>query len=116
MGIDFLRRSAPSFHRALDRQAVALRTPTLFSSDIPDVARTASADICDAAPVGVGERLLIRVLDQKLVGQRENLVVLQFENPPAEYLARVQAGAGVELGEVKAIRPLSGVAEVALCD
>ena len=46
MGVDFLKRANKSFHRALDRREVELRTPTLFTSDIPSLARSASADIC----------------------------------------------------------------------
>jgi predicted RNA-binding protein with EMAP domain len=116
MGIDFLRRTAPSFHRALDRQAVALRTPTLFTSDIPSVARTASADICGGSQVEIGERVLLRLMNDKLVAQRDNLVVAEFANPPREYVSRIQRGAGVGLGEVKAVRVLSGEVEVALCE
>lgn len=116
MGIDFLRRAAPAFHRALDRQAIALRTPTLFTSDIPVVARTASADLCEGSQVELGERLVLRLLDKKLVAQRDNHIVAEFANPPAEYVGRVEAGGSFELGEVKAVRPLSGEVEVAFCD
>ncbi len=31
MGLDFIKKAAPAFHKVLDRRAVALRTPTLFS-------------------------------------------------------------------------------------
>ena len=40
MGLDFIRKAAPTFHKALDRRAVELRTPTLFNRDIPSVARS----------------------------------------------------------------------------
>ena len=116
MGVDFLRRCAPSFHRALDRQMIALRTPTLFSSDISCVARTADANICKGCQIEVAERLLLRIQGEKLVAQRDNMVVAEFSNPPSEYFTRIQMSGGVELGEVKAVRPLSGVAEVAFCE
>ncbi|MEQ8694885.1 MAG: hypothetical protein RIC85_06215 [Gammaproteobacteria bacterium] len=116
MGIDFLRRAAPSFHRALDRQAIALRTPTLFTSDIPMVARTASADLCVGSQVYIGERVVLRLLDKKLVAQRDNHVIAEFANPPAEYVARVEAGGSFEVGEVKSIRSLSEEVEVAFCE
>jgi hypothetical protein len=116
MGIDFLRRSAPSFHRALDRQAVALRTPTLFTSDVASVARTASAEVCAGERIQAGEHLLLRIMNEKLIAQRDNLVVAEFTNPPREFVSRIQNGAGVELGEVKAVRVLSGEVEVAFCE
>jgi hypothetical protein len=59
VGVDFLRKTAPSFKKALDRRAIELRTPTLFSHDIPLVARTAAAEICNGSPFTIGETLLL---------------------------------------------------------
>jgi hypothetical protein len=116
MGLDFLRRTAPSFTRALDRQMVELRTPTLFASDIRCMARTAAADVRSGATIAQGERLIIRLQGDKLVAQRENFVVAEFCNPPREYISRVQNSGGVELGEVKSVHQISGVVEVELCE
>jgi hypothetical protein len=116
MGLDFVRKAAPSFNRALDRRAVDLRTPTLFSRDIPVVSRTAAAEICHASRFAIGEKLLLRVANSKLIAQRDNLVVAEFPNPPAEFMNRIQAGAGVELGEVKAIHALSERVEIGFCE
>jgi hypothetical protein len=115
MGLDFLRRVAPAFHRALDRRAVELRTPTLFVRDIPELARTASADICRNAKVETGEKLLLRLMDEKLIAQRDNLVVAEFSNPPSEFVNRIRTGAGVEIGEVRTVHSLSQVVEIGFC-
>jgi hypothetical protein len=112
MGLDFIRKAAPSFHRALDRRAVDLRTPSLFVRDIPVVARSASAEICHGSRFKLGERLLLRVIANKLVAQRDNLVVAEFPSPPAEFLNQVQSGAGVGQGEVRAIHKLSDRVEI----
>ncbi len=116
MGLDFIRKAAPTFHRALDRRAVELRTPTLFVRDLPEVARTASAEICGGSRFTAGEKLLLRVIDNKLIGQRDNLVVAEFTSPPAEFLNRIVTGAGVELGEVKAVHALSQTVEIGFCE
>ena len=116
MGLDFVRKAAPAFNRALDRRAVELRTPTLFSRDIPVVSRTAAADICHASRFTLGEKLLLRISNSKLIAQRENMIVAEFPNPPAEFMNRIQAGAGVELGEVKAVHTLSESVEIGFCE
>lgn len=116
MGADFLRRCAPTFHKTLDRRAVELRTPTLFTSDVTCVARTASADIYRGAELHPGERVLLRSMGEKLVAQRDNAVVAELPNPPAEYRNFVQAGGGIAGAEVKVVHPLSGTAEIAICE
>jgi hypothetical protein len=116
VGIDFLKKTAPSFHRALDRRAVELRTPTLFSDDVPTVSRTACAELRDGATMTIGEHALLRIVGDKLVVQRDNFVVAEFPSAPGDFLARVQSGAGVEIGEVMAVRSISGEVEISLCD
>jgi hypothetical protein len=116
MGVDLLRKIAPGFERALDRRAVALRTPTLFSRDVPLVARTAKADICNDAAFSPGEKVLLRLLEGKLIVQRENLLVAEFTNPPAEFFNQVRSGAGVGEGEIKAVLSLSQTVEIAFCE
>lgn len=116
MGLDFVRKAAPAFNRALDRRAVELRTPTLFSRDVAVVGRTAAAEICHKSRFTIGEKLLLRVTENKLIAQRDNLVVAEFPNPPAEFLNRIQSGAGVEMGEVKAIHAISERVEIGFCE
>jgi hypothetical protein len=116
MGLDFIRKTAPTFKRALDRRAVALRSPKLFGRDIPLVARSARANVCHGAKLKPREKLLLRVIDTKLIAQRENVVVAEFPNPPAELLNQVQCGAGIEEAEVKSVHPLSETVEIAICE
>jgi hypothetical protein len=116
MGVDFISKAAPSFKKALDRRAVELRTPTLFSRDIPLVARTASADICKGSAFAVGESLLLRIIDNRVIAQRGNLVVANFTKPPDEFLNQIQSGAGVALGRVTAIHTLSEKVEIGFCE
>jgi hypothetical protein len=67
MGLDFIRRTTPTFVRVLDRRAVEMRTPKLFSRDMPIVSRTAIADVCGGAKVAQGERVLLRMMKGKVV-------------------------------------------------
>ena len=116
MGLDFLRRMSPSFTRVLDRRAVELRTPNLFSRDVPIVSRTASADICGNAKISEGEKVLVRVMNDKVVVQRDSLVIAQCANPPAEFISHLRAGAGVASGEIKSLQPISQTIEIKFCD
>jgi len=116
MGLDFIRRCAPTFHRALDRRAIELNTPTLFSNDVNCVARTAEAELRNGHAVTAGERMFLRLQGEKLVLQRANVVVAELKNPPVEFSNFVHAGCGIAGAEIKAVHSLSGVAEVSLCE
>src|SRR6202023_3146815 len=87
MGVDFIKKAAPTFHKALDRRAVELRTPTLFNRDIPSIARSASAEICQGSSITPGEQVHLRILNNKLIAQRDNVVVDLFARRNAGPLA-----------------------------
>jgi hypothetical protein len=116
MGLDFIRATRPSFNRVLDRRLVEMHTPTLFKSDLSIVSRTASAEICGGATVVVGEKVLLRVLKNKVIVQRDNLVIAECVNAPAEFFAHLRAGAGVAGGEIKSLQPISQTVEIGICD
>lgn len=116
MGVDFIRKAAPSFQKSLDRRAAELRTPTLFSRDTPSVTRSASAEICGGSRIAVGEKVHLRIINDKLIAQRDNAVVAEFVAPPSEFLNHVEAGAGIGKGEVKAVYALSRTVEIGFCD
>ncbi|MBS4004955.1 hypothetical protein [Bradyrhizobium sp. G127] len=116
MGLDFIRLTAPVFTRALDRRAIEMRTPKLFGRDMAIVSRTAIADICGGAEVMVGERILLRMMKDKIVAQRGNLVIAECVSPPAEFVAHLNSGAGVARGEIKSLQPISQTVEIGICD
>jgi hypothetical protein len=116
MGLDFIRATAPSFNRVLDRRLVEMNSPKLFSRDLPIVSRTASADIYGGASIAAGEKVLLRVIMDKLVVQRENLVIAECADPPAEFIAHLRAGAGVAEGEIKTLQHISQTVEISICD
>jgi hypothetical protein len=116
MGLDFIRTTAPSFNRVLDRRLVEMHTPTFFSCDIPVVSRTARANICDGAKVTLGERVLLRVLNGKVILQRQNVIIAECPNAPAEFIAHLRAGAGIAEGVIKSVQPISQTVEIGICD
>jgi hypothetical protein len=116
MGLDFIRATTPSFNRVLDRRFVEMHSPKLFTRDMPVASRTASADICGGAKVAPGEKVLLRVMKDKVVVQRDNLVIAECVNPPAEFVAHLRAGAGVAEGEIKSLQHISQTVEIGICD
>jgi hypothetical protein len=116
MGLDFIRATTPSFNRVLDRRLVEMHSPKLFTPDMSIVSRTASADICGGAKIAAGEKVILRVIKDKVIVQRENLAIAECANPPAELVTHLRAGAGVAEGEVKSVRPISQTLEIGICD
>jgi len=116
MGLDFIRATTPSFNRVLDRRLVEMHSPKLFIRDMPIVSRTASADICGRAKVAAGEKVLLRVIRDKVIVQRETLVIAECTNPPAEFVAHLRAGAGVAEAEIMSLQPISQTVEIGICD
>jgi hypothetical protein len=116
MGLDFIRATAPSFNRVLDRRLVEMYTPKLFSCDIPIVSRTAAADIRGGARIAPGDKVLLRLMKGKVIVQRDNLVIAECAEAPAEFVAHLRTGAGVAEGEVKSFQPISQTVEIGICD
>jgi hypothetical protein len=118
MGTDFLKRMSKSFHRALDQAEVALRTPTLFTPSIGGVSRTARAKICKKSDLAAGERIMVRLIDGRVVGQREGEVeiILEFTDPPPECIDHLNQCGGIEIGKISVVLPISEAVEVEFSD
>lgn len=116
MGLDFIRTIAPSFNRVLDRRLVEMHSPKLFSRDMPIVSRTACADICGTATITPGEKVVLRIVKGKVIVQRQNVVIAECPNAPAEFIAHLHAGAGIAEGEIKSLQPISQTVEIGICD
>jgi hypothetical protein len=116
MGLDFIRTAAPGFNRVLDRRLVEMHSPKLFSRDMPIVSRTARADLCGGATAKSGEKVLLRVVRDKVIVQRLNSIIAECPNAPAEFVAHLRAGAGIAEGEITSVQPISQTVEVRICD
>lgn len=113
MGVDWLYRASKTFNSALDKREVALRTPTLLSPQIKIENRTICGDVVKNASFVQGEKLLLRVFENRLVAQRENKVVAEFTNSKKEDVERVRKYCA-EVVEVTAVNPLSCTVEVSI--
>jgi hypothetical protein len=116
MGLDFIRNAAPNFNRVLDRRLVETHSPTLFSRDVPVVSRTARAELCGETTLQRGEKVLLRIVRDKVIVQRQNAVIAECPNAPAEFLAHLRAGAGIAEGKVTSVQPISQTLEIGICE
>jgi hypothetical protein len=116
MGLDFIRNAAPNFNRVLDRRLVELHSPTLFSRDVPVVSRTARAELSGEVSVKRGEKVLLRIVNGKVIVQLLNRVIAVCADAPAEFVAHLRASAGIAEGEVTSVQPISQTLEIGICE
>ena len=115
MGIDFIRRSAPTFRKGLDRRRVELGTPDLFSRKLEGKPRTYAASMHDGESIAEGDKLCVCLKDNQVLAMRGLSPVAQVRNPPAELVAGLKASFGEACGVVQIVHEKACVAEITVC-
>jgi hypothetical protein len=115
MGIEFVRKAASSYTKAIDRERVRLRTAELFQSASVEVTRTIAIDIGRGCSLQVGDELLIEQEGAALVARKDIAEVGRADHPGPEIVAAIAESAGVAHGVVVQVNEISGVAEVRPC-
>jgi hypothetical protein len=115
MGIDIIRKAAPSFRKALDRLRIKLGTPTLFTQQPIGTPLAYAAKLRLDKTVALGEKLGVR-LDGQLVPATRGLDhVATFSNPTPELKEALKASHGEACGVVQTVHTIAGVAEITVC-
>jgi hypothetical protein len=115
MGIEFIRKAAPAFHKGLDRSRIALGTPKLFSR-APDCApRAYAATPLVGVVLGVGDTLGVCFDGERVVATSGITPIAIVANPPAELVRALQESFGEACGQVEAVHSLSGIVEISIC-
>lgn len=115
MGIEFIRRSAPSFKKSWDRQRVILATPDFFTRQPVSGARTAAADLTVGDTLQQGDAVTVQLNGSGLVAMRGLSEVAHFTEPPPELISAVQESYGVARGTVEQVNNIAGVVEISIC-
>ena len=115
MGVDFIRRAAPSFHKGLDKRRIELAIPKLFTQQPASAARTYAADLHKGQMLKVGEKLGVRLDGQQVFATRGLDPVASISSPPAELLEALSAGHGEASGIVQHVHDMACVAEIRVC-
>lgn len=110
MGLDFIRRTKPTFKKAWRNGRDHLSTPGLFTPN-PEISRSILA-VLSVPGLAQGELLLLRLNGTRLSVVRSTAEVGTVESPPAEVLTFLQNNSGIACGVVTEIHPLSGTAEI----
>ena len=91
MGVDFIRKTAPSFKKSWAQHRQELETPDLFTAEPDCITNTAPADICDLARLSEGDTVTVQLIDDsRLVALRGLDEVASFNNPPEGLISAVR--------------------------
>ena len=115
MGIEFIRKAAPSFRKGLDRKRLQLGTPTLFTQQPICAPRTYAATLRTGKRLAVGEKLGVRLDGQQVVALHGLDPVAVFESPPRELVNALQASHGEACGTVHEVHTAAETAEISVC-
>lgn len=115
MGIDFIRKAAPSFRKGLDRMRIELATPTLFTQQPGCAPRSYAASMRSGRTLAIGDKLGVRLDGQLVTAFRGLDQVATFNNPPAELLEALAASHNEASGLVQRVHDIAQVAEIAVC-
>lgn len=115
MGIDFIKKAAPSFRKGLDRRRIELATPTLFTQEPTAVPRAYAAHLRTDKPLAVGDKLGVRLDGQDVLAMHGLDLVAVFKSPTAELKSALLASFGEACGTVHAIHSVARIAEITVC-
>ena len=115
MGLDFVRKAAPNFHKGIDRSRVALATPALFTRYPGCTPRAYSARVFQDAEPFVGESVGICLRDGEVLVMRGLNAIAVLRQPPTSLLEALTSSFGVGSGTIQEIQTLSKTAEVTIC-
>jgi hypothetical protein len=115
MGLDFIRKAAPSFYKGLDRMRIRLGTPALFIRQPDSVPQAYAAQLRSEQTVESGEKLGVRLDGQNVLAMRGFELVAVFKSPTPELKAALVASHGEACGVVQTIHVVARVAEIVIC-
>jgi hypothetical protein len=112
MGLDFIRRAAPSFKKGWTKGAASMAQPTLFTKYPECRSRSIVVTVDDGAQLEVGAPYAIHVDGEALCVVKETARVGKAMTPPPDLFSAIKAVGGCALGRISKINPLSGTADV----
>jgi hypothetical protein len=115
MGIDFIRKAAPSFRKGLDWRRIELATPNLFTQEPISVPRAYAAQLRNDQTITVGEKLGVRLDGQNVLALRGLELVAIFKSPTADLKDALTASFGEACGTVQAFHSIARIAEITVC-
>jgi hypothetical protein len=114
MGLDFIRRCAPTFTKAWKHGRNELATPTLFTRAPGARARSVVALSNGTNPVTSGSQVIVASDGNGLVMLKGTHRIATVPTAPADVLRDIKEAGGVTVGTIGTLHPLSGSFDVEL--
>jgi hypothetical protein len=114
MGLDFIRKAAPSFHKGLDRRRIELATPTLFTQEPGRAPRAYAARVVSGKRLEPGDKVGVRLVERQVTACRGLDPIANFTSPSAELIDTLAAG-GEAWGVVQQVHDAAQIAEITVC-
>jgi hypothetical protein len=112
MGAEELKKRRRSHDKYIDRQRVALATPDLFNCMPEDQPRSFIAVMEKGITPAIGRDHILQADKGKLMGCVGNSVHFSAASAPPDILKAIHVGAGIAVGEIIRINPVSNTVEV----
>lgn len=115
MGLDFIRKTAASFHKSLDRKRAALGIPDLFTRQPVLEPRTYIARMTANVSLRIGDVLSVRLQDGAVLAIRGFQVVATFEAPPNELVLALEASYFEAHGTIMQVYETAEMVDITVC-
>jgi len=99
MGVDFLKSKAKAFVKGWDLSRLELTRKDLFTRE-PNCLATGAVARTLGSAFSVGDTVLVRVDDNRLVVIRDLAIQAVFLEPPPDVFDRIRASGGYANGEI----------------
>jgi hypothetical protein len=115
MGLEFVRKAAPTFRKGLDLRRIELGTPTLFTQQPSCTLRAYAANLLGDQKLALGEKLGVHLDGPRILVLRGLDPVATFNSPPADLMDALVASHGEACGLVQEVHEIAGIAEITVC-
>ncbi len=115
MGLDFIKKTAPSFKKGMDYSRVALGTPHLFTEQMSSKPRLFSARLSPGSCAEIGEELGIRLVGSEICLFRGLTQIAAFREPPLPLLQAISESFGEACAVVHDVLDIANSLEVSVC-
>lgn len=116
MGVDFMRKAAPSYRKGLDQRRIELATPTLFTQQPISASRVYAARLRAGETLDYGDQVCVRLNDLRQVLVLRGISVIgMFSNPPTDLVDALVRSHDEGCGIVEAFHGVASIAEIRVC-
>lgn len=112
MGLDFIRRAAPTHKKSWKGGAKDLAQPTLFTRYPECRSRSVVVSLDEGSKAEIGAALAVFVDGESLALVKETTRIGVAAAPPPDLFSAIQGAGGCAVGRISQVNPLSGTVHV----